>query len=128
MSEQTVLNYKAQLEAAAAEIKTQSNLAAAKATAVENQLETIENLKAGLLNTVLNARFEINNKLQHTNEDQRRAALSELKSTDRDYKTAVARLRALEEQKKTHESEAEFQRKKFRAAELAMLFYAHNPT
>lgn len=128
MSEQTILDYKSRLEATAFEIKRQLNLAAAKASAVENRLEAVENLKNGLLNRVLNARFEINGKLMHTNEASRRAALAELKTADPDYKAAVAELYALEEQKKAHESEAEFQRKKYRAAELAMLFYASSPT
>jgi hypothetical protein len=127
-TEQQMLDLQAELNNIAAAIQTQLNLAATGHTAILNKMETLENLKAGLLNTILNARFELNNKLMYTNEDQRKVALTELKANDVDYQKARDELWTLEEQKKQAESEAEFQRRKFRAAELMMLFYANrNP-
>lgn len=124
-NEEKINELQNQMENIAVEIKNQTLLAAAKNSRILDKMEILENLKGGLLNQVLNARFEINNKLMYTNDDQRRLALNRLKAADFDFQTAQSELWTLEEQRKTHEAEAEFQRKKFRATELAMLFYAN---
>lgn len=126
-TEQEIQTRQAELVTIADEVRTQINLTATKTTAINSQMESVENLKAGLLNTILNDRFEINNKLKYTNDDQRRAALIALRQTDADYQAAQTALWTLEEEKKIAEAEAEYQRKLYRANELALLFLANNP-
>lgn len=125
-TESQIIELQNELNDIAAAIRAQVNLIGAKTTAILNKMETLENLKGGLLNAVLNARFEINNKLMYTNDDQRRLALNRLKSDDTAYRTAQNELWTLEEQRRQAEAEAEFQRKKHRAAELVMQFYANS--
>lgn len=123
--EQQMLDRRAELNRLAAQIQIHSAAAAARQTELARQQETVENLKSGLLNRVLNERFEINNKLKHTNDAQRRIRLRELAATDAPYQTALARLYALEEQKSLALAEAEYQRNLYRSTELLMLHGAN---
>ena len=125
-TEQQIIDLQTELNNIAAAIQTQLNLIASKHTAILNKMESLENLKGGLLNTVLNERFEINQKLKWTNDTQRKIRFNELAATDVDYQTALNDLWTLEEQKAQAQAEAEFQRKKYRAIELVMEFYSRN--
>ncbi len=72
-NQQIISNLRDELDRLAANIQTQLNLAASRAAAIEIKTDAVENLKDGLLNRVLNERFEINQRLKYTNENQRRA-------------------------------------------------------
>jgi hypothetical protein len=126
-TEQQMLDFRTQLNEIADRIQIQSNIAAARQTRILQKQEQLENLKGGLMNTVLNERFEINNKLMHTNDTTRRIRFNELARTDPDYQTALAEYYTLEEQKAAALAEAEYQRKLYRSTELLMLHYAANP-
>src|SRR5690348_6653137 len=116
-----MINFQTTLAQIAAAIQTQSNLAAARQTQILQKQEQIENLKGGLMNTVLNERFEINNKLKWTNDVQRKIRFNQLAAAAADYQTAIAQLYALEEAKSTALAEAEYQRNLYRSTELLML-------
>ena len=126
-TEQQMLDLQTTLNDISALVQTQTTLAAALQTRILQKQEQIENLKGGLMNTVINERFEINNKLKHTNDTTRRIRFNELAAADPGYQTALSELYTLEEQKHAALSEAEYQRKLYRSTELLMLHYANTP-
>jgi len=126
-NEENVLACKNMCNDFAANTQTQINLIATKQTAINQKLEEIENLKGGIWNTVLNERFEINNKLKWTNDLQRKIRFNEIAAENVDYQDALSALWTLEEELKIAQGEAEYQRKLFKSTELTMQFYAANP-
>jgi hypothetical protein len=125
-TEQQMIDLQTQLNQSADLVQSQATLAAALQTQILQKQESLENLKGGLMNTILNERFEINNKLKHTNDTTRRIRFNELAATDAAYQAALAEVYALEEQKSLALAEAEYQRKLYRSTELLMLHYANN--
>jgi hypothetical protein len=53
--------------------------------AIEEANEHIETMKAAMMSQIFNERFEINNKLVYTNDDQRKVALIEMQKSDADF-------------------------------------------
>lgn len=126
ITRQQMIDLQTQLNQIALEIQMQSNLATLRQTQILQKQEQLENQKGGIMNTVLNERFEINNKLKWTNDTQRKIRFNELASSDTAYQTALTELYTLEERKSIALAEAEYQRKLYRSTELLMLHYANN--
>ncbi len=73
-------------------------------------------------------RFAVNNKLVYTSDEARKAALTVEKDADADYQLLVTDFNTLYATGKSLEAQIEFERKQFRGVEIAMSFYALNPT
>lgn len=119
--------YKAQLDDLAAAIQSKVNLIESKRQdeiAIDDEMES---LKIAAMMDVMTARFEINNKLMYTNDDQRKAATAQALDANEDYQMLKSARSVKIVERVLLESEVEFQRKSFRALELQMLFHANNP-
>ena len=95
--------------------------------ALDESHEEIETMKATHLSTVLNDRFEINNKLKYTNDDQRKVAVQELLSSDANYnamKSAQTRLVAAQA---TTRAAIEKNRNLHKSKLLVLQYYASLP-
>ena len=128
MTEQEMLNLRNQLVATAGAIQTNLNAIESKnqdAIEAEDEMQTV---KQSLMLDVMNQRFEINNKLMYTNDDQRKAALQIALDAHEDYQNLKSSRAVKIVEKVLLESEVEYKRKEFRANELLMLYYANNPT
>ncbi len=79
------------------------------------------------MSEIFNERFEINHKLKHTNDDQRRVRLIELQNERADYKTLVAARRNSIQAQAGIAARIEMQRKSFKAKELTLLYHSNNP-
>lgn len=92
--------------------------------AISDEMETI---KMAAMLDVMTARFEINNKLMYTNDDQRKAAVHAALEASADYQMLKSNRSVKIVERVLLESQIEFERKTFRALELKMLFHANNP-
>ena len=100
--------------------RTQRNLAQTKrVTVAEKQIER-EIINAALMTDILAARFEINNKLVYTNDDQRRIALVEAQVASVDYQATLAAETTAQTERVTADAQAELHRKTYRADELML--------
>jgi hypothetical protein len=125
-TQQEIDNLHNSLLAKAQTIKDKSELAAQKQIALEAKKLEREAAKAAIVSEVANARFEVNNKLQYTNDDQRNSAVIEMLAISIDYQTVQSEVETVTTEKATTESELEFNRKSYRADELLLLYYANN--
>jgi glycerol-3-phosphate cytidylyltransferase-like family protein len=120
--------YKTELDNLAASIQAKANLIESKRQdeiAIDDEMQT---LKMSEMMNVMTARFEVNNKLMYTNDDQRKAALQAALDANEDYQNLKSARSVKIVERVLLESEVEFQRKSFRALELQMLYHANNPT
>lgn len=87
----------------------------------------IETMKAAIVSDVANRRFEVNNKLQFTNDDQRKSAVIEAQEADANFQTLIIGRRTAIQTAAGKRALIEQQRKEFRAQELVLLWHANNP-
>lgn len=126
MTEQQISNWKTELENLAAAIHNNCVTLADDMTArsnLENQIEQERNSKIA---QVAEARFEINNKLRYTNDTQRKLALAELEEADANFQALISGELTLREEIADMKALIEYDRKRFRAVELQMLYHATN--
>ncbi len=125
-TEQEMSDYRNELDALAASIQTNLNLIGSKdqdRTALEDEMQS---LKYAALSEVLTARFEINQKLQYTNDDQRKIAVEEMLTGDGNYQNLkVSRSVKIVEQSLLS-SEVEYLRRRHKSLATLMLFFAQN--
>lgn len=92
--------------------------------AIEEANEHLETMKAAMMSQIFNERFEINNKLVYTNDDQRKVALIEMQNSNADYiamksaRTSAAALSA------TQKAEIEKNRNLHKTKLLELEYYA----
>jgi hypothetical protein len=55
------------------------------AVAIEEATDELETRRTAFMSQVFNERYEINNKLKHTNDDQRKVRLIEIENADTDF-------------------------------------------
>ncbi|HEX8289569.1 MAG TPA: hypothetical protein VF556_16415 [Pyrinomonadaceae bacterium] len=128
MTTEQMQTYKTELDNLAASIQAKANLIESKRQdeiAIDDEMQT---LKMSEMMNVMTARFEVNNKLMYTNDDQRKAALQAALDANEDYQNLKSARSVKIVERVLLESEVEFQRKSFRALELQMLYHANNPT
>ncbi len=125
--EQRMENYQTEMEATATLVQMKLNTIESNRQdeiALDDAIQLIRN---NIMLSVSTARFEVNNKLQYTNDDQRKSAqiveeegnqnLQNLK-TSRSMKIVAQALA---------KNKVEYERRKNRGVELMMLFYANHP-
>ena len=127
LTEPQINDLQTELDALAQNIHDDSLLLAEKQTEQHEIDDEIEQIKAALMSKIFNERFEINHKLKHTNDDQRRVRLIELQNERADYKTLVAARRNSIQAQAGIAARIEMQRKSFKAKELTLLYQANNP-
>lgn len=128
MTTEQMQNLKNQLDALAATIQQKANDIESKRQdeiAIDDEMQTI---KMSEMSGVMSARFEINQKLMFTNDDQRKAALQTALDANQDYQSLKSARSVKIVERVLLESEVEFQRKTYRSLELQMLFHANAPT
>jgi hypothetical protein len=126
-TEQQIRDLRTELDALAQNIHDDSILLAEKQNQQHEIDDEIEQIKAALMSEVFNERFEINNKLKYTNDDQRKVRLIELQNERRDYKSLVTARRTSIQTQAAIAARIEMQRKSFKAKELTLLYHASNP-
>lgn len=127
MTEAQINQMASGLEAIAQNIHDDLTLLAATERDVEEIETDLEAMKAAIVSNVANARFEINGKLQFTNDDQRKSAVIETQNADAQFQSAVVARRNLIQSAAGKKATLEQQRKEFRARELVLLYHANNP-
>jgi hypothetical protein len=127
VNEQQINNLTGELDALAQTIHDDSIELAQKQTEQHEIDDEIETIKAALMSEIFNERFEINNKLKYTNDDQRRVRLIELQNQRADYKSLVAARRNSIQAQAGIAARIEMQRKSFKAKELTLLYHANTP-
>lgn len=118
---------KDQLDALATLIQQNSNDIESKRQdeiSIEDEMQTIRYAE---MQNVMTARFEINQKLQYTNDDQRKAALKIALDGNADYQSLKSARSVKIVERVLLESELQFNRDRFRALELQTLFHANAP-
>lgn len=128
LTTQQINDLQTELAALAANIHDDSLALAEKQTEQHEIDDEIERIKAALMSEIFNERFEINNKLKHTNDDQRRARQIELQNERADYRQLVAARRTSIQTQAGIHARIEMQRKSFKAKELTLLYHSNNPT
>lgn len=126
-TEQQVNTYRTELNNKAQEIYDNLILLQSFEAALENTESELEGMTAAFMSDIANERFEINNKLRYTNDDQRKAALIEAQQQSADYQIILADRRAGIQNAVGKKAIIEQTRKEFRAQELVLLWYANNP-
>jgi hypothetical protein len=106
-------------------IRTQLNLITTKRQTAETKELELETLDAGFLDTILNERFALNNRLVYTNDDQREVALTIARNDSPGYVSKRNEKTTAEIEKRNAETELEYQKRLYRPDELLMLFYAN---
>lgn len=124
-TEQEMTAMRNALVAKAELIRTQSELVTDKREIAEQKETELETADAGFLDTILNERFTLNNRLVYTNEDQRRVALTLARNDSPTYLQTRAIKVGAEVDKRNAETELEYQRRLYRPDELLMTFYAN---
>lgn len=127
LTQQQINDLQSELDALAQTIHDDSILLAEKQTEQHEIDDRIETIKAAMMSEIFNERFEINNKLKYTNDDQRRVRLIELQNERADYKTLVAARRNSIQAQAGIAARIEMQRKSFKAKELTLLYHSNNP-
>ena len=89
--------------------------------------DALETIKAEKLSFVLNDRFEINQKLKYTNDDQRKVATLEAVNNDADFIGYQAARKILIETQAAQKAEIEKTRALHKAKLLVLTFYASLP-
>ena len=89
--------------------------------------ENLETIKAAHLSDVLTARFEINNKLQYTNDDQRKVAVIEALNNDANYIAMETARKTLIQTQSAQKAEIEKTRNLHKAKLLVLQFYSLAP-
>ena len=124
--------YEAQLLVLANAIKDARQNLDAKTADIAALDETIDTAENSIMLDVLEARYDVEgfpeyNKLRYTNAEQRKAAQKLAQEADADFQALVNQRKLYFAESKAFERQIEFDRKQFRAAELAMQFYSTNP-
>ncbi len=127
LTQQQINDLQSEFDALSQNIHDDSLLLAEKQTEQHEIDDEIEQIKAALMSEIFNERFEVNNKLKYTNDDQRRVRLIELQNERADYKTLVAARRNSIQAQAGIAARIEMQRKSFKAKELTLLYQANNP-
>ncbi len=128
LTEQQINDLQTELAALSQNIHDDSIELAQKQTEQHEIDDEIETIKAALMSEIFNERFEINNKLKYTNDDQRKVRLIELQNERADYKTLVVARRNSIQAQAGIAARIEMQRKSFKAKELTLLYHSNNPT
>lgn len=113
------------LIAKAEQINDQDLIVAQKRVDLVQKDAQVETIDADLLNTILNARFTINNRLMYTNDDQRRIQLIIARNASQTYVTNFAQKNTLILEKDSAFAEAARLRRIYRPDELMMRYYAN---
>ena len=127
LTEPQINDLQTELDALAQNIHDDSLELAQKQTEQHEIDDEIETIKAAMMSEIFNERFEINNKLKHTNDDQRQVRLIELQNERADYKSLVAARRTSIQAQAGIAARIEMQRKSFKAKELTLLYHANTP-
>lgn len=127
LTEQQINDLQTELAALSQNIHDDSIELAQKQTEQHEIDDEIETIKAAMMSEVFNERFEINNKLKYTNDDQRKVRLIELQNERADYKTLVVAHRNSIQAQAGIAARIEMQRKSFKAKELTLLYHANTP-
>lgn len=127
LTEQQINDLQTELDTLSQNIHDDSLLLAEKQTEQNEIDDRIETIKAAMMSEIFNERFEINNKLKYTNDDQRRVRLIELQNERADYKTLVAARRNSIQAQAGIAARIEMARKSFKAKELTLLYHSNNP-
>lgn len=127
LTEQQINDLQSEFDTLSQNIHDDSILLAEKQIEQHEIDDEIERIKAALMSEIFNERFEINNKLKYTNDDQRRVRLIELQNERADYKTLVVARRNSIQSQAGIAARIEMQRKSFKAKELTLLYHANTP-
>lgn len=127
LTEQQINDLQTELAGLSQNIHDDSILLAKKQIEQHEIDDEIERIKAALMSEIFNERFEINNKLKYTNDDQRKVRLIELQNERADYKTLVVARRTSIQTQAAIAARVEMQRKSFKAKELTLLYHANTP-
>ncbi len=123
-SQQTITDLQAELETLAGNIYNESINLSETAAAIEEASDELETRRAAFMSQIFNERYEINNKLKYTNEDQRKVRLIEIENADADfqaYKSARSQLAATSAAQK---AEIEKNRNLHKTQLLVLQYYA----
>ena len=118
-------NLKVTLETFADNIFNFSESLAETLAAISEADEHLETIRAAKLAVVLNDRFEINRKLKHTNEDQRKIAVLELVNADPGFIGMATARKTLIHRQATQKAEIEKNRNLHKTNLLVLQFYAN---
>lgn len=127
LTQQQINGLQTELDALAQTIHDDSLELAQKQTEQNEIDDEIETIKAAMMSEIFNERFEINNKLKYTNDDQRKVRLIELQNERADYKSLVVARRNSIQAQAGIAARIEMQRKSFKAKELTLLYHANTP-
>jgi hypothetical protein len=127
LTEQQINDLQTELAALSQNIHDDSLELAQKQTEQHEIDDEIETIKAAIMSEIFNERFEINNKLKYTNDDQRKVRLIALQNERADYKTLVVARRNSIQAQAGIAARIEMQRKSFKAKELTLLYHANTP-
>ncbi len=126
-TEQQMNDYQAELDRTASLIQTNLNSIASKHADQEAFEDSAETIKRAAFTTVSTARFAINQKLQYTNEEQRKAAIETILAADPNYQNDKTSRAVKIAEQSLLASEVEFLRRKHRSLSTLMLYFANNP-
>ncbi len=116
-----------ELDALAQTIHDDSLSLAETIAAIDESIEEIETRRAAHLSAVLNDRFELNNKLKHTNDDQRKVAVQELLNSDANYHRMKSAQTKLVAAQATTRAAIEKNRNLHKTRILVLQYYASLP-
>ena len=125
-TEKEMLDYREELDTIAETIKTNLNSIASKNAdqiALEDEMSVI---KHAALSEVLTARFEINNKLMYTNDDQRKIAVEELLLNESNYNQLKSSRSVKVVEQSLLASEVEHLRRKHKSLQTILLYFANS--
>lgn len=127
-TEQTILDLRDQLESLAQSLyTTQIQLAQSVSQQVTRETQ-ISGIRAAMLNGVLTERFEINNRLVYTNDDQRKTAMMMAEDSSVVLQGLKDSCLSETENQATLKAQIERLRNLFRKFELVLAYYANNQT
>lgn len=125
MTEKDIIEYAANLGLIAVDIKIKLDLVAQKNVEQLELEQDMETIRYGALSEVLTARFEINNKLMFTNDDQRKIAVGQILSTDANYLAAKSARNTKVYEQSMLMHEVEFLRRHHEAVLTVLLYFAN---
>jgi glycogen debranching enzyme len=124
-SQQTIIDLQAELETLADSIYNDSINLSETAAAIEEANDEIETRRAAFMSQIFNERYEINNKLKYTNEDQRKVRLREIENADVDFQALKSARSTLAATSAAQKAEIEKNRNLHKTQLLVLQYYAN---
>lgn len=127
IEEKQIIMMSEELNALAQNIETAQISLSETFAAIEEANQSIETSKAAMMHQTFNERFEINQKLVYTNDDQRKVAVIGLENLDADYQAMRTARTTLAATSASQKASIEMNRNLHKAKLLVLEYYAKLP-